>query len=76
MRESALGTWFRDSACDSDPHRGAFKNACDSCHTTSGSKTMLAGFDLNHSKTKYPLLGKHAQVSCVACHVAISAGLR
>ena len=30
---------------------------------------MLAGFDLNHSKTKYPLLGKHAQVPCVACHV-------
>ena len=30
---------------------------------------MLAGFDFNHSKTKYPLLGKHAQVSRVACHV-------
>ncbi|HEY1471272.1 MAG TPA: cytochrome c3 family protein [Candidatus Acidoferrum sp.] len=57
------------SACHNDPHRGSFKKTCDSCHTTSGWKTMLAGFDFDHSKTKYPLQGKHAQVSCVACHV-------
>ncbi len=57
------------SACHIDPHKGTFKKACDTCHTTSGWKTILPGFDFDHSKTKYPLLGKHAQVSCVACHI-------
>ena len=57
------------SACHLDPHKGTFKKACDTCHTTSSWKTILPGFDFDHSKTKYPLLGKHAQVSCVACHL-------
>lgn len=57
------------SACHIDPHHGEFKKACDSCHTTSGWKTLLPGFDFDHSKTKYPLLGKHAQVACAACHI-------
>jgi hypothetical protein len=57
------------SDCHLDPHKGEFKKACDSCHTTSGWKNMLPGFDFDHSKTKYPLLGKHQEVSCVACHL-------
>jgi hypothetical protein len=57
------------TACHIDPHRGEFRKSCDSCHTTSGWKTMLQGFDFDHSKTKYPLLGKHAQVACSACHI-------
>jgi hypothetical protein len=57
------------SACHTDPHRGEFKKACDTCHTTRGWKALLPGFDFDHSKTKYPLLGKHAQVSCSACHI-------
>ena len=57
------------SACHADPHHGAFKKACDACHTTSNWKTMLAGNDFDHSKTNYPLLGKHAQVACSACHI-------
>ncbi len=57
------------SACHLDPHRGEFKKSCDSCHTTRGWKELLPGFDFDHSKTKYPLLGKHAQVSCSACHL-------
>jgi len=57
------------SACHIDPHKGEFKKACDTCHTTSGWKTLLPGFDFDHSKTKYPLQGKHAQVACTACHL-------
>jgi hypothetical protein len=57
------------SDCHLDPHKGEFKKACDVCHTTSSWKTMLPGYDFDHSKTKYPLVGKHQQVSCVACHV-------
>ena len=57
------------SDCHADPHRGEFKEACDACHSTSGWKTMLRGFVFDHSKTRYPLLGKHATVSCSACHI-------
>ena len=59
----------RCNDCHADPHRGEFKKACDACHTTGGWKTMLPGFDFDHSKTKYPLQGKHTTVSCTACHV-------
>ncbi len=57
--------------CHADIHHGSFKQTCQSCHTTSGWKKVSTsalneGFD--HSKTKYPLEGKHAQVECVQCH--------
>jgi len=55
--------------CHTDPHRGEFKKACEACHTTSGWKTMLPGYDFDHAKTRYPLLGKHTQVACQACHI-------
>jgi hypothetical protein len=57
------------TACHTDPHRGAFKKSCEECHSTAGWKKLLPGFEFDHSKTKYPLLGKHAQVLCVQCHV-------
>ena len=56
------------SDCHLDPHHGEFKKACEVCHTTSGWKTMLPGYDFDHSKTKYPLEGKHRTVACTACH--------
>jgi hypothetical protein len=57
--------------CHADIHHGSFKQTCESCHSTSGWKRistpgLTQNFD--HSKTKYPLLGKHAQVECVQCH--------
>lgn len=57
------------SDCHLDPHRGSFKQRCEQCHTTAGWKRLLPGFDFDHSKTKYPLEGKHATVSCAACHL-------
>jgi hypothetical protein len=59
--------------CHSDPHHGSFaQQSCHSCHTTSGWKrvqtaTLAESFD--HSKTKYPLVGKHQTVDCLLCHV-------
>jgi hypothetical protein len=38
------------AACHMDPHKGEFKKSCESCHTTSGWRTMLSGFDFDHSK--------------------------
>lgn len=58
------------SGCHRDPHRGAFAASCSSCHTTAGWKvgkmTLTSRFD--HSKTGYPLTGKHSTVECASCH--------
>ena len=55
--------------CHVDPHKGSFKQRCEDCHTTAGWKKLLPKFEFDHSKTKYPLLGKHATVSCTQCHL-------
>lgn len=52
-----------------DPHKGAFKQGCDSCHTTVTWKKSTFSVTFDHSTTKFPLLGKHIQVGCVECHV-------
>ena len=56
------------TACHVDPHKGSFSATCESCHNTSNWHRIaqLEGFD--HSKTKFPLLGKHATVGCADCH--------
>jgi hypothetical protein len=57
--------------CHQDPHHRSFVQGCQSCHTTSGWKKVSltevnAHFD--HSKTKYPLQGKHVSLDCAQCH--------
>jgi nitrate/TMAO reductase-like tetraheme cytochrome c subunit len=57
--------------CHTDPHNGAFKNPCESCHVTSGWKQVPAtgiGAQFDHDKTNFPLRGKHRTVDCGACH--------
>jgi hypothetical protein len=55
-------------ACHSDPHKGEFKQSCESCHTTTTWKKSTFASTFDHSKTHFPLLGKHQQVSCLSCH--------
>jgi hypothetical protein len=57
------------TSCHIDPHKGAFKKTCENCHTTGGWKNVLPSFTFDHSKTKYPLEGRHVQIPCVACHL-------
>ena len=57
--------------CHNDPHHGSFPQSCQTCHNTGGWKhvpttTLAENFD--HSKTRYPLQGKHQTVSCLQCH--------
>ena len=56
------------SDCHSDPHHGAFAQSCETCHTTSSWKKVPENERFDHSKTKFPLVGKHAQVDCIQCH--------
>jgi hypothetical protein len=55
--------------CHADIHKGKFGAACATCHNTSGWQAInQAEFD--HSKTHFPLRGKHAAVACEKCHKA------
>lgn len=56
------------SDCHRDPHKGEFKQGCDSCHTTTTWKKSDFTIKFDHSKTDFPLLGKHADVQCITCH--------
>jgi hypothetical protein len=57
-------------SCHEDPHKGAFGERCQQCHTVDGwliirNKLQETAF---HDKTRYPLRGEHTAVACVACH--------
>lgn len=59
------------SDCHKDPHHGSFPQGCQSCHNTSGWKKIslqAVNQRFDHSKTKFPLEGKHASVDCAQCH--------
>ncbi|MFM8272366.1 MAG: hypothetical protein ACKODX_08520 [Gemmata sp.] len=62
-------------ACHPEPktHLGKFGTDCQKCHTTSDWR--LVGFNtgggnavFDHSKTAFPLTGKHATGDCRKCH--------
>ena len=54
--------------CHSDPHKGAFKQDCAECHSTSTWKKSPFETKFDHARTSFPLAGKHLEVQCVACH--------
>ncbi len=60
----------RCSSCHNDIHKGAFQQTCESCHSTGGWKRTSVATHFDHSKTKYPLVGKHLEVNCGVCHKA------
>jgi hypothetical protein len=55
--------------CHRDPHRGetavaSAQNVCETCHRVESWRQVA--FD--HARTRYPLSGRHAGVTCVRCH--------
>ncbi len=54
--------------CHNDPHRGAFRQSCQKCHTTVAWKALQISASFNHSTTGYPLEGKHQSLTCGVCH--------
>lgn len=60
-----LGLAAGCASCHPDVHRGQFGNSCSDCHGEEGW-TPAPGFD--HSRTGYPLAGKHAAAACDSCH--------
>ena len=53
--------------CHKDPHNGALGADCTTCHTTD-NWLQVNGERFDHNRTKYPLEGRHAAVSCGKCH--------
>ncbi len=51
--------------CHKDPHVKPL-GVCQSCHTTDSFKTTRK---IEHDRTAFPLVGKHAAVPCATCHV-------
>lgn len=55
------------ASCHRDVHEGRFGQNCQTCHvTTSFQQINQAAFD--HNRTRFPLAGKHANLSCNDCH--------
>ena len=50
-----------------DPHAGALKGGCDSCH---GNEAWRQDIRFDHDLTDFPLLGMHVLVSCAQCHAS------
>jgi len=63
--KSFLGLSQECATCHADPHKGQLGPNCQTCHNIQDWK-QAKQFD--HSKTKYPLTGAHAQVACEKCH--------
>jgi hypothetical protein len=54
--------------CHKDPHNNSFGQNCKSCHTEESFQKLVSSKSFDHSRTAYPLTGKHQTVSCVSCH--------
>ncbi len=63
--EQSPGDQCNSCHLDDDPHKGSLGEQCADCHEQ-GAWDPAPFFD--HSLTKFPLLGEHANAECEACH--------
>jgi hypothetical protein len=54
--------------CHKDPHNNKFGQICQKCHTVESFHNIAGLNTFDHSKTNYPLTGKHQVVNCTSCH--------
>jgi hypothetical protein len=52
------------TSCHKDRHQSAWGATCTACHTTETWRTSK----IDHSRTAFPLLGRHAETACASCH--------
>lgn len=62
---SYLGLDSKCLSCHKDYHQQTLSPDCASCHDFESFKTATK---FNHKSTKFPLKGKHADVTCLKCH--------
>jgi len=64
-KKTFLGLAQDCKSCHVDFHQGTLGTQCSNCHSPEGFKPVKS-FD--HSKTAFPLTGKHVEVKCDKCH--------
>ena len=52
------------TSCHKDRHQPTFGPVCSTCHTTDAWKTTK----IDHGRTVFPLVGRHALAACASCH--------
>lgn len=62
---SYLGLDSKCLTCHQDYHQQTLSSDCASCHHFESFKTTTK---FNHKTTRFPLKGKHADVTCLKCH--------
>ncbi|MDP2335074.1 MAG: cytochrome C [Bacteroidota bacterium] len=60
-----LGLDTKCLSCHADYHQKTLSADCTSCH---GPDSFKPTTEFKHQKTKFPLIGKHADVTCIKCH--------
>ncbi|MEW5915202.1 MAG: hypothetical protein AB1762_02300 [Gemmatimonadota bacterium] len=53
-----------------NPH-GVIKDACGTCHTANGWKSIKVATSFQHAPRTFPLDGAHERVSCGSCHTSL-----
>lgn len=60
------------AGCHEDVHAGKLGSECTSCHDENGWSPR--GVVADHSRTRFPLVGAHAAVTCTRCHPGADVG--
>lgn len=64
-KNTYLGLQQKCTSCHDDYHQGTLSQSCLNCHTMNNFQKAPK---FEHSKTSFPLKGKHLDVSCLECH--------
>ena len=56
------------SSCHEDVHLNSLLSDCKGCHIEESFSRLARNVRFNHSRTDFPLKGKHKQVDCFQCH--------
>ena len=54
--------------CHRDVHDNKFGQDCRKCHNEESFHKIIGLNTFDHSKTNYPLTGKHQSINCASCH--------
>ncbi len=60
------------SQCHADIHRGQFGSDCAKCHSVKGWNVTMK--QIQDHANRFPLIGAHALLDCVACHTGAATG--
>ncbi|MFH1196820.1 MAG: cytochrome C [bacterium] len=65
-----ISSFSNCSDCHKDVHQGKFGANCKDCHVAETFQRIINLDKIDHSKTRFPLVGKHRGVDCKRCHIS------